>query len=87
MRKKAFHTTLSLLVPVLLLLTLLPPSLNGMKRSLLLVAACPVGVNVSVYAQLHGKDYPYAVETVVLSTLFSVVTIPGLALLAGALWG
>jgi predicted permease len=46
-----------------------------------------VGVNVSVYAQLHGKDYPYAVETVVLSTLFSVVTIPGLALLAGALWG
>ena len=78
-----------LLIPLLsiLLLTLLPPSLNGMKRSLLLVAACPVGVNVSVYAQLHGKNYPYAVETVVLSTLFSVVTIPGLALLAGALWG
>ena len=78
-----------LLVPVLslLLLSLLPPSLNEMKRSLLLVAACPVGVNVSVYAQLHGKDYPYAVETVVISTLFSVATIPALALLAGALWG
>ena len=78
-----------LLIPVLslLLLSLLPPSLNEMKRSLLLVAACPVGVNVSVYAQLHGKDYPYAVETVVLSTLFSVATIPALALLASALWG
>ena len=78
-----------LLIPVLslLLLSLLPPSLNEMKQSLLLVAACPVGVNVSVYAQLHGKDYPYAVETVVLSTLFSVATIPALALLASALWG
>lgn len=78
-----------LLIPLLslVLLSLLPPSLNGMKRSLLLVSACPVGVNVSVYAQLHGKDYPYAVETVVLSTLFSVVTIPALSLLAGMLWG
>ena len=43
-----------------------------MKLAVLLAAACPVGSNVAVYAQLHGKDYPYAVETVVLSTLFSI---------------
>ena len=31
---------------------------------------------MAVYAQLHGKDYPYAVETVVISTLFSLLTMP-----------
>ncbi len=76
------------LIPVLsvLLLSLLPASLADMKNALLLATACPVGVNVSVYAQLHGKDYPYAVETVVISTLLSVITIPAVALLARAVW-
>jgi predicted permease len=57
-----------------------------MKLAVLLAAACPVGSNVAVYAQLHGKDYPYAVETVVLSTLFSILTIPAIVSLAGVLW-
>ena len=46
----------------------------------------PVGSNVAVYAQLHNQDYPYAVETVVLSTLLSLATIPGIAYLASVLW-
>ena len=57
-----------------------------MKIALLLAVACPVGSNVAVYAQLHGKDYAYAVETVVISTLFSILTIPAIAWLAQALW-
>ncbi|MBR3099795.1 MAG: AEC family transporter [Clostridia bacterium] len=69
-----------------LLLALLPQSFYDMKLALLLAAACPVGSNVAVYAQLHGKDYPYAVETVVLSTLFSILTIPAIVSLAGVLW-
>ena len=50
--------------------------------------ACPGGnpVNVAVYAQLHNKDYAYAVETVILSTLFSIVTIPALVALTGLIW-
>ena len=71
----------------LLLLSLLPTELNSMKYALLLAMACPVGSNVAVYAQLHGKDYPYAVETVVVSTLFSLGTIPLLMGLASSLWG
>ena len=72
------------LIPVIsaLLLALLPGSLHDMKLALLLVAACPVGSNVAVYAQLHGKDYTYAVETVVISTLFSILTIPAVVWLA-----
>ena len=60
----------------LLLLSLLPQAFHDMKLALLLAIACPVGSNVAVYAQLHGKDYPYAVETVIVSTLFSLLTIP-----------
>ncbi len=69
-----------------LLLTLLPSSLQDMKLALLIAIACPVGSNVAVYAQLHGRNYPYAVETVVISTLLSILTIPGLVLLSTWLW-
>ena len=70
----------------LLLLALLPSSFQDMKLALLLAIACPVGSNVAVYAQLHGKDYPYAVETVVVSTLFSLLTIPLVVWLSTILW-
>ena len=67
----------------LLLLSLLPAAYHDMKMALLLAIACPVGSNVAVYAHLHGKDYPYAVETVVISTLFSIITIPAVVYIAG----
>ena len=77
-----------LLIPAvsLLLLALLPAEQHDMKTALLLVAACPVGSNVAVYAQLHGKDYAYAVETVAVSTLFSLLTIPAIAWAAQLFW-
>jgi len=53
---------------------------------LLIASACPVGSNVAVYAQLHNKDYVYAVETVVLSTLFSIVTIPTMLFVFQNMW-
>ena len=77
-----------ILIPLLAMavLSLMPASLMDMKLAILIAAACPVGSNVAVYAQLHGKDYGYAVETVVISTLFSIITIPGLVGLAELLW-
>ena len=77
-----------LVVPVivLLLMCLVPESWYDMKLALLLAAACPVGSNVAVYAQLHGKDYPYAVESVIISTLLSIVTIPVITSIAQFLW-
>ena len=76
------------LIPLLsvLALSLLPEAWHDMKLALLLAAACPVGSNVAVYAQLHGKDYPYAVETVVLSTLLSLFSIPVIVWLSSMLW-
>ncbi len=77
-----------LLIPFIsvLLLALLPASMHHMKTVLLIAAACPTGSNVAVYAQLHGKDYPYAVETVIMSTLFCILTIPLMVFLSGLIW-
>ena len=87
--KKMLISALRLLVIPglsLLLLMLFPVSMEQMRTVLLIVAACPVGSNVAVYAQLHNKDYPYAVETVVISTLLSIVTIPFILYLSSLIW-
>lgn len=65
------------------LLCILPASMAEMKLAVLIAAACPVGSNVAVYAQLHNKDFAYAVETVVISTLLSIVTLPLVCGIAG----
>lgn len=77
-----------LVIPVLsvLLLALLPASMDRMRTVLLISAACPVGSNVAVYAQLYEKDYPYAVETVVFSTILSIASIPFVIWLSSLVW-
>ncbi len=74
-----------LIIPML---TLVLFRLAGINReiaiSILLVAAAPIGSNVAVYAQLYDKDYSYACETIVVSTLLSVVFLPLVVVAAGA---
>jgi len=67
-------------------LTIVPGLNNDLRYAMLISAACPVGSNLAVYAQLHNKDYTYAVEAVAASTVICVVTIPLLVQLAGRLW-
>lgn len=73
-----------LLIPLLtlLLLAVVPGVSADIKLALLMAASAPIGANVAVYAQKLGKDYVYAVETVCLSTLFSLVSLPAIILLA-----
>lgn len=70
----------------LLLLWPVPAEWLSVKLALLIAAACPVGSNIAVYAALHGKDSAYAAQSVVISTLLSVVTLPVLVGLANVLW-
>lgn len=65
------------------ILLLLPAQMHELRTALLIAAACPVGSNVAVYAQLHNSNYTYAVETVIISTLISIVTIPAIVGIAG----
>ena len=71
----------------LALLSLLPTPMLQMKLAILVAQACPVGLNVAVYAQLHDADYVYAVETIVVSVLLSLVSIPLVVGLAQMAWG
>lgn len=73
-------------IVTLFLLWFIPNNLMEMKTAILIASACPVGSNVAVYAQLHEKDYPYAVETVVISTIISIITIPAVISIAGIIW-
>lgn len=77
-----------LFIPLLAILVLrvVPENFMDMKLAILIAAACPVGSNVAVYAQLHNKNYQYAVETVIISTLLSIVTIPVVVWLATMVW-
>lgn len=67
-----------IIIPLIALAILyfVPNTYLEMKLAILIASGCPVGSNIAVYAQLHDRDYPYAVQTVVVSTLFSIITIP-----------
>ena len=68
------------------LLLLVPASMAELRMAVLIASACPVGSNIAVYAQLYDADYPYAVETVVVSTLLSLFTIPLVVQIAQMIW-
>lgn len=69
----------------MVLLKVFPVENPVMKDCILIAAACPVGSNIAVYAQLYDSDYKYAVETVVISTIFSIATIPAVMALSNIL--
>lgn len=72
-----------LLIPIVtvLLFKFIPCGIT-MKMAVLCAAAAPVGANVAVYAQLNDLDYPYACETVVLSTVLSVISLAVMLMIA-----
>ena len=76
------------ITPAALLLALwaVPSSLFAIKMAVFIAMICPVGANVAVYAELHGKDYSHAVKTVTVSTIFSIITMPIFVMLANLLW-
>lgn len=77
-----------LVVPLLamVMLALLPKAYFDLKLTLLIAAACPTGTNIAVYAQLHDRDFGYAVETVAVTTILSLLTLPLVTQLAIVLW-
>ena len=69
-----------------IILWMVPNRFYDLKLCLFIVSSCPVGTNVAVYAQLHNKDYEYAAQTVVISTILSAVTIPLLTTVVQNMW-
>lgn len=75
-----------LLIPAatLIVLWLLPVD-TTIALTVLTAACAPVGSNVAVYAQVYGEDYPYACQSVALSTILSIATMPLVLALGGML--
>lgn len=59
------------------------PASSAIRLAVLAAACAPVGSNVAVYAQIYGEDYPYACQTVAMSTLLSIITMPLILTLGG----
>ena len=76
------------IIPLATLLAfwLIPAQWSAIRMALFLAACAPVGSNVAVYAQKLDMDPSYASCTVCLSTLFSVVTMPVMMMLAQMIW-
>lgn len=75
-----------LLIPLLTIPILwVIPCDTAVKLTVLTAAAAPVGSNVAVYAQLYDADYPFACQTVAISTVLSVLTLPLLIAISTAI--
>lgn len=76
------------IIPLVVMLAfwLVPQTFAPIKTAVFIAIACPVGSNVAVYAELHGKDYAHAVKTVTSSSIFSIITMPLLIMLAGLIF-
>ena len=59
------------------------PVRTEILMTVFIAASTPIGANVAVYAQLYDRDYPYACQTVTLTTILSIVTLPLMLLIAG----
>lgn len=67
-----------ILIPLITIgvMKLLPFGTADMKTAILIAAACPVGSNVSIFAQQLHQDYKKSVEQVCLSTFWCIMTMP-----------
>jgi predicted permease len=51
--------------------------------TLLVETAMPCAAMITVFAELFGGDSSAAVKSILLSSLLSIITVPGLMLLSG----
>lgn len=86
MEKKLYAVSLIrlILIPAatLLVFRLIPGINRELLLSIIVAASAPVGSNVAIYTQRGGGDYAYACKTVCLSTLFSILTMPLIIMIA-----
>lgn len=73
-----------LLIPfvTLLIFTLFDFISVPIRLTILIAVSAPVGSNITIFSSLYNKDYIYSVQTVCYSTLFSIVTLPLMIMLA-----
>ena len=73
-----------IIIPVitLALLYFVPNEYYDIKIAILIAAAAPAGANVAVFASAYNQDYTKAVNSICISTILSIFSIPFVILLA-----
>lgn len=69
-----------------LILWLLPIDNYLVLMVLSITSSAPSAVNVALFSQIYGRNYEYGAKLVILTTLFSVITMPLLLTLADRLF-
>ena len=66
------------LMPLMMLvvLKLLPASLNEIKAVILIAATTPVATALGMFSQIYGRNYAYGAGVVSISTILSLITMP-----------
>lgn len=67
-----------IIIPIttLLIFKFIPFGSFELKAAILIAAACPVGSNVAIFAQIYNKNYNLAVEEVCITTILCLITLP-----------
>lgn len=74
-------------IPLATALLLIPFGLDGTAfTTLVILSACPAAGTTGIFAQRFGRGQETAAQTITLSTLLSILTLPLVAAATGALW-
>jgi predicted permease len=88
--KPAYYTTFLRMVLTSLisvaLIWLLPIDSHAMKLALTIASCSPSALNTALLSQVFGGDYEYGSRLVLLTTVFSLISIPVMMALASYLY-
>lgn len=70
----------------LAILFFIPQTYHTMKLTLIIASSAPTAITTALFAQKHERDYQLATKSIGHSSLFSIITIPLLVLLANQIW-
>lgn len=82
----SFYRLIMIPIIVLILFKFIPNDWNEVKYILLIAISAPVATLTSVFSQMYDNDYNYATQTICLSTLLCIITIPLIVILANVFW-
>lgn len=68
------------------LMAIIPSRWNEVKMIMLIAASAPIGALSPVFARMYNRDSIYAAQSVCLSTLLSILTMPIMMMIAQMFW-
>ena len=71
---------------VVVALSVIAKDFELVAYTLLVAMSAPIGANVAILAQQYNKDTTLAASQIMLTTLFSIISMPLMVFIANMLW-